>query len=167
MLLYGVKIAPTAALGVNQFTVSQVINLENVNVADIPPQDDKPNAFLIFSNTKSFTVMAETPEVKTEWMNSITNTTAKIRKPSNSSHGQVAPVWDPDSTTNNCKICEVQFTMFNRKHHCRHCGKVVCGTCSAKQFKLDYSGKMEKVCNVCFKQLTDAQLNTTKKKIIL
>lgn len=41
------------------------------------------------------------------------------------------PNWTPDDEVMVCARCSVQFTMINRKHHCRACGKIFCGTCSA------------------------------------
>ncbi|KAI8882898.1 FYVE-domain-containing protein [Backusella circina FSU 941] len=35
--------------------------------------------------------------------------------------------WADDKNVTQCPFCEKSFTMFNRKHHCRLCGKVVCG----------------------------------------
>lgn len=40
------------------------------------------------------------------------------------------PTWQPDSEVTKCPICDVQFTFFYRKHHCRRCGRVVCASCS-------------------------------------
>ncbi|KAI1259283.1 FYVE zinc finger-domain-containing protein [Xylariaceae sp. FL1019] len=40
------------------------------------------------------------------------------------------PPWQPDQAVANCPICNVQFGMITRKHHCRKCGRVVCGQCS-------------------------------------
>lgn len=40
------------------------------------------------------------------------------------------PIWQPDDSVNKCPICHVSFTFFYRRHHCRRCGKVVCGDCS-------------------------------------
>jgi len=162
MLLYGLKFAPAALGAVPQFRVSQFMQLTSVNIADIPPQDGKENAFLIFSNMKSFTVLGDTPEAKIEWMTAIENAIKKNKQTKSDSHGQVAPVWDPDASSDKCSKCNAQFTMFNRRHHCRHCGKIVCGDCSKKQFRLDYSGKSEKVCDTCYKQLTDAVLKNKK-----
>jgi hypothetical protein len=38
--------------------------------------------------------------------------------------------WVDDSDRVTCAACGVQFTLFNRRHHCRLCGEVVCATCS-------------------------------------
>lgn len=35
--------------------------------------------------------------------------------------------WQPANDISNCPICQVSFSLFNRKHHCRICGDVVCG----------------------------------------
>ncbi|KAE8444604.1 hypothetical protein EG329_014435 [Mollisiaceae sp. DMI_Dod_QoI] len=42
----------------------------------------------------------------------------------------VLPRWEPDFEVTTCPICSSMFSMFNRKHHCRKCGKVVCAACS-------------------------------------
>lgn len=41
-----------------------------------------------------------------------------------------------DDSGNNCLICDSGFTMLKRKHHCRHCGVLVCQACSNKKFPL-------------------------------
>lgn len=40
------------------------------------------------------------------------------------------PTWQADNEASECAICHAQFTFFFRKHHCRMCGRVVCGKCS-------------------------------------
>lgn len=40
--------------------------------------------------------------------------------------------WQPDSESDSCTLCGDLFTFFNRKHHCRKCGKLVCGACSGQ-----------------------------------
>ncbi|CEJ01506.1 hypothetical protein RMCBS344292_15530 [Rhizopus microsporus] len=35
--------------------------------------------------------------------------------------------WEDDKLVKKCPYCESTFTLINRKHHCRLCGKVVCG----------------------------------------
>ena len=40
--------------------------------------------------------------------------------------------WLPDKFANACLSCRVPFTFFNRRHHCRCCGYIFCGTCSSK-----------------------------------
>jgi len=37
--------------------------------------------------------------------------------------------WIDDNTVSNCYNCNVLFTMFVRKHHCRFCGKIFCYQC--------------------------------------
>lgn len=43
--------------------------------------------------------------------------------------------WQPDSAVSACVLCDTSFTLFFRRHHCRKCGRVVCGECSAKSVK--------------------------------
>ncbi|KAH9921303.1 FYVE zinc finger-domain-containing protein [Fomitopsis serialis] len=43
-------------------------------------------------------------------------------------------LWKPDQQAARCSVflCRKQFSIFERKHHCRKCGDVVCGTCSTR-----------------------------------
>lgn len=65
-------------------------------------------------------------------------------------------VWVPDSMSKECMVCGQRFTAFNRKHHCRQCGRVVCSTCSPHRVQLDgpAEGKPERVCSGCVKEVT-------------
>ena len=40
--------------------------------------------------------------------------------------GSKAPVWIPDVRVSMCMVCTDDFTVTNRRHHCRACGKVCC-----------------------------------------
>ncbi|RCK65976.1 E3 ubiquitin-protein ligase PIB1 [Candida viswanathii] len=41
------------------------------------------------------------------------------------------PVWQDDYEVTKCFLCNKPYNIFfNRRHHCRKCGKVVCGDCS-------------------------------------
>lgn len=38
--------------------------------------------------------------------------------------------WTPDNDAADCEICDVPFSFLRRRHHCRHCGRCICDTCS-------------------------------------
>lgn len=38
--------------------------------------------------------------------------------------------WEPDKTSERCSNCRNNFTVVNRRHHCRCCGVLICNTCS-------------------------------------
>lgn len=70
--------------------------------------------------------------------------------------------WVPDKNVKVCMVCSSsQFTMRQRKHHCRNCGKVVCGACSNFKAVLDRL-RPERVCKVCYK-LLDAKASRSSK----
>jgi hypothetical protein len=62
-------------------------------------------------------------------------------------------------------ICKVDFTFWNRKHHCRRCGAVVCFACSGSRTKFIYkeitpekvAPEEMRVCDSCI-QVIDEKL---------
>jgi len=61
-----------------------------------------------------------------------------------------APTWVPDDEVETCMICFVPFTMFNRRHHCRNCGFIICNSCSLRRHVLPHAGSSPvRVCDRC------------------
>ncbi len=48
-----------------------------------------------------------------------------------------------------CHGCDSAFSIVNRKHHCRECGKVFCGKCSS--YKLVVNATLKRACLTCYK----------------
>jgi hypothetical protein len=84
-----------------------------------------------------------------------------LRKSGKKAVEEHAAVWVPDGEASVCMRCKKsQFTLINRRHHCRKCGAVVCGPCSNKRFLLpNQSSKPLRVCLHCFGELTSAARN--------
>ncbi|XP_065190028.1 nucleolar protein dao-5-like [Sycon ciliatum] len=119
---------------------------------------DSENAFQINHMEKSFHVFASSLADKANWIHNLKKYIAK-RTMGKNDQGNFAmkAVWVPDARVNHCMGCEVKFTTFNRKHHCRFCGKVVCNDCSPHRVDVSAlrgaekpNGKMERVCKECF-----------------
>ncbi|KAL6661587.1 hypothetical protein ACP70R_000971 [Stipagrostis hirtigluma subsp. patula] len=66
--------------------------------------------------------------------------------------------WMPDQSCRVCYDCDAQFTILNRRHHCRHCGRVFCARCTANSVPRSpgdaarEDGERIRVCNYCFKR---------------
>ncbi|XP_075386626.1 zinc finger FYVE domain-containing protein 26 [Tenrec ecaudatus] len=60
--------------------------------------------------------------------------------------------WVPDEMESVCMVCRREhFTMFNRRHHCRRCGRLVCSSCSTKRMVVDgYRENPTRVCSQCY-----------------
>ncbi|KAM9707292.1 zinc finger FYVE domain-containing protein 26 [Menidia menidia] len=61
--------------------------------------------------------------------------------------------WVPDTQHNVCMVCRRErFTMFNRRHHCRRCGCLVCQACSEQKMLIDGTPGEEpvRVCDQCY-----------------
>jgi len=59
--------------------------------------------------------------------------------------------WVNDSISDCCLLCSEDFTLTKRRHHCRHCGLLVCALCSSKKYhtpaKVDESLR---ACDSCY-----------------
>lgn len=87
--------------------------------------------------------------------------------------------WTQDNKVNQCYNCRVPFGMWNRKHHCRVCGRIFCHTCSQHKIVIPsfirhfiassvdsmVGENMKRVCSVCFNSTYIA--NTTKTEIYI
>ncbi|KAH6580172.1 hypothetical protein BASA50_006778 [Batrachochytrium salamandrivorans] len=149
----------------DQYIFHRKLPLDQFQVEDVPDTDVVKNAFQIVASEKSFAVYAETPELKREWIKKLTSTTAewlaslesfRTAKSVKKQHiDYVAPVWVPDSLTDQCHICCEDFSLFNRKHHCRACGNIVCSSCSTKSFYIPQANRerLERCCDTCFEDI--------------
>jgi len=71
----------------------------------------------------------------------------------------LAKRWVEDDEVSICQQagCSVKFNLWNRRHHCRRCGNIFCGTHSAYSMLLfpdgseDWGGVWSRVCESCFK----------------
>eukprot|EP01117_Protostelium_nocturnum_P012409 TRINITY_DN4582_c0_g1_i1.p1 TRINITY_DN4582_c0_g1~~TRINITY_DN4582_c0_g1_i1.p1 ORF type:complete len:882 (-),score=333.69 TRINITY_DN4582_c0_g1_i1:22-2667(-) len=180
VLLYGAHQAS------GSYKYSLHIDLANTKtrVQNLQDKGDLVNAFVIRSQEKSFTVYTDTPQEKSSWISSIEAILTSYGRPQGGgrskggsflnakgdAHQSVlvieedidseeAPVWIPDKDFNFCMICAVSFNTFRRKHHCRICGKLVCGSCSAQKAVLQNTHKNERICKIChgIKQLRQQQ----------
>lgn len=63
--------------------------------------------------------------------------------------------WIPNDKSGECSCCRaIRFSMFNRRHHCRRCGRVVCGACSGQRMRVTGYAKSVavRVCDECKRQ---------------
>lgn len=66
------------------------------------------------------------------------------------------PQEPPWADGDNCLECQSKFSMTNRKHHCRHCGRILCAKCSPREVMIPKfkSVKPVRVCGICAELLT-------------
>ncbi|KAK2580224.1 hypothetical protein KPH14_012481 [Odynerus spinipes] len=72
--------------------------------------------------------------------------------------------WIPNEKARECSCCKtVIFSMFNRRHHCRRCGRVVCAVCSQNRMQVPGypSSVLVRVCEDCKRQ-TALQMHTVQ-----
>jgi len=67
----------------------------------------------------------------------------------------VPAIWIPDGKTQSCMRCGRTFGWRRRRHHCRLCGRCVCGSCSSKTFWVlgdssKESQKPARACDACY-----------------
>ncbi|KLO20105.1 hypothetical protein SCHPADRAFT_992213 [Schizopora paradoxa] len=67
----------------------------------------------------------------------------------------VPAIWVPDGNAETCMRCGRSFGWRRRRHHCRLCGRCVCGRCSEMTFFIaEASGaegsKSARACNACY-----------------
>eukprot|EP00041_Stephanoeca_diplocostata_P033205 m.1092130 g.1092130 ORF g.1092130 m.1092130 type:complete len:1058 (+) comp24292_c0_seq14:153-3326(+) len=57
--------------------------------------------------------------------------------------------WQDERKVSQCTRCEVSFSFFKRKHHCRACGQVFCADCAKDYVFLPKVKEKQRVCVFC------------------
>nr|CCA25576.1 conserved hypothetical protein [Albugo laibachii Nc14] len=65
-------------------------------------------------------------------------------------------VWVKDGDRSTCTTCQQSFSMLRRRHHCRFCGEVVCGSCT--EYKYVCQTKV-RICTTCLRNSLKASSN--------
>lgn len=111
-------------------------HLYKLNECRIQISIQSTKAIELFSRGKSFRAMCANETECCEWAETIGHTTLEYLKLNNIPERDFvaiedcAPLWNQDENTSACCCCGKNFTMLRRRHHCRNCGRIVCGDCS-------------------------------------
>jgi len=160
--------ASLAPLGV-KFTCHQIWKLSDIRTEDLANKDNSGTAFQIVTASKSFVVYAISKQEKLDWLqtlNTAMDTYAKKRATFGDKNLAIddrveAPVWQQDSEAPNCSLCNSEFGWFNRRHHCRACGRVACDNCTSKRMALKNMGSSPvRVCDTCYTDLAQQPPST-------
>lgn len=65
-------------------------------------------------------------------------------------------IWTNDDEVKQCTLCKNDFTLLRRRHHCRSCGRVMCGKCG-KEATCDqlFGPKPQRMCTACLSELSE------------
>jgi len=145
--------------------VSYNIMLNQLHV-HVPQAEDFQTEFSITSNVRSCTLRASNVKERNDWLDALNSAIEEYRNkkatfvtvdqlnPLTRMEGNIgdsAPVWIPDQRVTMCQTCNTEFTIVNRRHHCRACGKVVCSNCSGNKAPLRYRQyESVRVCDSCY-----------------
>eukprot|EP01113_Clastostelium_recurvatum_P034539 TRINITY_DN4699_c0_g1_i2.p1 TRINITY_DN4699_c0_g1~~TRINITY_DN4699_c0_g1_i2.p1 ORF type:complete len:556 (+),score=119.84 TRINITY_DN4699_c0_g1_i2:96-1670(+) len=62
--------------------------------------------------------------------------------------------WLTDDATDRCMACSTRFSFMLRRHHCRGCGRLFCGSCTSQRATMvEHAYKPVRVCNPCYTNL--------------
>ncbi|NWT95817.1 ZFY16 protein, partial [Urocynchramus pylzowi] len=130
------------AAGQKQLNRTNVLERENQECVSVSPGASLSDTSVNVGN-------ADPGESSSEAGGNQTSESAEARRaPAALSWKQ--PLWVPDSEAPNCMNCQAKFTFTKRRHHCRACGKVFCGSCCKRKCKLQYMEKEARVCTGCY-----------------
>ncbi|TGZ50021.1 hypothetical protein CRM22_010870 [Opisthorchis felineus] len=157
---YLVITMPVNHLG--RYQVKSEVMLNGMKLLEIAEDDDIgiPFCFRIKAKELCVELAFGNEAEKTEWWNQLQAAiNQELRQlnsvPSsiNATDQNLEPVsgssaieWVKDEQSTMCAECSAEFTVFNRRHHCRACGKVFCGTCSDYRAPIAFQGNKERVC---------------------
>jgi hypothetical protein len=146
MLIYAEKLSEKKYKMHQEIEVNRMFNFTESD------SNAPPNSFVIHNSVKSFIAIAASESDCKKWKQHLTNVIAQaaVSLHSNRPSNMIKPLLVADTDAKDCQICQKVFTTMNRRHHCRFCGKVVCGDCSKERLKIGtLTGASLRACTPC------------------
>ncbi|XP_078678283.1 FYVE, RhoGEF and PH domain-containing protein 4-like isoform X3 [Branchiostoma floridae x Branchiostoma belcheri] len=148
----------------NRFKIRRIMDVDGMTVSK--GNNPKEDTFVVQARQWALELYASTQEERDAWHKAIQDAIdrfqlikGQIKREDDqnlpeevcaSELGKRAILWVKDNEVTMCMRCSQAFNAISRRrHHCRACGWVVCHKCSNYRAKLEYSGKMERVCKHC------------------
>ncbi|KAM8774351.1 RUN and FYVE domain-containing protein 2 isoform 3-T3 [Rhynchonycteris naso] len=100
-------------------------------------------------NQQLKTIYHEQEQALQELGNKLSESKLKIEDIKEANKALQGLVWLKDKEATHCKLCEKEFSLSKRKHHCRNCGEIFCNACSDNELPLPSSPKPVRVCDSC------------------
>ncbi|TPP57388.1 FYVE RhoGEF and PH domain-containing protein 2, partial [Fasciola gigantica] len=160
-LFAGYLVITEVANPIGRYQVKSELLLSGMNLSEVSEDDEisTPHCFRIKATELCVELAFASEKEKTEWWDDIQSAISEERDRKDSiipisstdkiegTTATSAAEWVKDEQSTMCAECYAQFTVLNRRHHCRACGKVFCGSCSAYRAPIAYlGGKVKRVC---------------------
>ncbi|CAF0753721.1 unnamed protein product [Rotaria sp. Silwood1] len=144
-----------------KYSQQKIIPLNEIQISTPIDSEENPYSWLICSPKKSFIVRANSDRERQEWLTHLERCIQSACGGNTTQHKAVAAYWVPDDKADTCMHCHIsKFSTYNRKHHCRNCGYIVCEGCSKNRFLLPHlDSKRVRVCDSCFSKLNMNNMN--------
>lgn len=151
----------------DRYTLHRMMDLRSMKVSSVEPlpakvqhklgRDVQPDKYEIAISAagKSFKCQCNTAQEKMDWLAAFEKASSELsqgtRKRMQSTF-VAAPVWEQTATS--CAVCQQNFNLVTRKHHCRQCGGLVCAGCSNNKriLKHIHESTPMRICDNCDKE---------------
>lgn len=117
--------------------------------------EDGGNLMNFYAPSKSFVMVFSSKEDRAAWNEALQQAIENAKEYADApiEPYMEAPIWIQDREHSACMNCHTQFTLINRRHHCRACGRILCSNCLSRRIILsNISQKRVKVCEQCFQE---------------
>lgn len=118
-------------------------DLSQVTLKRIPPDPavSPKTSFALVYLDEVLVIQTRNQHDKRAWVTSVRKAIEMVKV-----RGKATNIGPGTPATKKCMVCQKEFSMTRRKHHCRGCGKMVCGTCSNTK---TVASKAIRLCRVC------------------